>query len=707
MNEVSMFRHALTITLSLLILPLLATEDLVIADFEGERWGAWTVEGEAFGPGPAVGTLPQQKTVGGFLGKRLVNTFHGQDRTTGRLASPIFTIERERINLLVGGGAQPEQLAVRLLVDGVVVRTATGTSKTGDDPEELTWVSWPVAEWRGKSATIEIIDRATGGWGHILVDQIVQSDQERKLDQSVERVLRIDRRWLIFPVKNGAPKRTVALHVGSGKQREFVIELSPDDQPDFWSGCDVTAYQGRDAVLTITKGDPMHAGWAAITAADSIPGTDNLYREALRPQFHFSAQRGWLNDPNGLVFHAGEYHLYFQHNPFGWNWENMHWGHAVSRDLVRWQELSPVLWQRHAFSGSAAVDHANIGGFQTGKEPALIAAWTSTDRGECIAFSNDRGRTFTEIPQNPVIKHHGRDPRIFWHAPTKRWVMALYDEAANQKAITIHTSTDLRHWEPRSRIDGFYECPDLYELPVDGAKDNTRWVLTGANGHYLLGRFDGATFTPDQPTQIAFPATNDIYAAQTYNDIPAADGRRIHVGWFRNEFKGMPFNQCMAFPAELTLRTTSAGIRLCAVPVREIAGLHEKVERLPAGTLMPGDDPLAKLSGELLDVRGSFVLPEGGSLALTLRGVAITYDVAKQELTCAGRKAPLALMGGRLDLQVLVDRTSVEVYAGNGLVYMPLPEKPATDNRSLHLTAGVGTRITTLEVATLRSAWAR
>lgn len=702
-----MFRHALTITMSLLSLPLLAADDLVVADFEGTGWNTWTVEGDAFGPGPVAGALPQQKPVSGFVGKCLVNSFHGQDRTTGRLASPAFTIERERINLLVGGGAQPEQLAVRLVIDGAVVQSATGNSKAGDDPEETVWVSWPVAQWRGKTATIEIVDRATGGWGHILVDQITQSDHKPKAEISVERVVRLDKRWLVFPVKNGAPKRTVTLHVGGSQQREFVIELAMDGTADFWSGCDVTAYQGRDAVVRLSKGDATSPGWTAITTAEAIPGTDDLYREALRPQFHFSAQRGWLNDPNGLVFHAGEYHLYFQHNPFGVKWENMHWGHAVSRDLVRWQELPPVLWQRHAFSGSAAVDHANTGGYQTGKEPALIAAWTSTDRGECIAFSNDHGRTFTEIPQNPVVKHDGRDPKIFWHAPTKQWVMVLYNETAGARDLTFHTSTNLRQWTYRSRIAGFFECPELFELAVDGKADNTRWVLTGANGHYLLGRFDGATFTPDHPTQIAFPATNDVYAAQTYNDIPASDGRRIHVGWFRNEFKGMPFNQCMAFPTELTLRTTPAGIRLCAVPVREIAVLHDQVERIPAGTLTPGDDPLAKLSGELLDVRGSFVLPEGGSLALTLRGVAITYDAAKQELTCGGRNAPLALVGGRLDLRVLVDRTSVEVYAGDGLVYMPLPEKPAADNRSLHLTAGAGTRITMLEVATLRSAWER
>ncbi len=501
----------------------------------------------------------------------------------------------------------------------------------------------------------------------------------------------------------GAPKRTVTLLVGGALQKEFVVELAPG-APAFWTGCDLTPWQGQDAVLRIDRVEAESAGWRSLALADAIPGTADVYHEALRPQFHFTARRGWLNDPNGLVFADGEYHLFYQHNPFGTAWENMHWGHAVSPDLVHWQELPPALWRRHAFSGSAAVDAGNSGHFPGGDAPTLVAAWTSTDRGECIAYSRDRGRSFTEIPGNPVIRHQGRDPRIFWHAPSQRWVMAVYDESEGKRWIAIYNSTDLAQWAFTSRIEGFFECPDLFELPVAGQPGDTRWVLTAANGHYLLGRFDGRTFIPDQPAQIAFPAAGNLYAAQTWNDAP--DGRRMRIGWFQTELPGMPFNQSMSFPVELTLRATPAGLRVCANPAREIAALKDRVQRIAlAGALPAGVDALAGATAELLDLQGTFIVPAAGRLTFTLRGVPLAYDAGRQQLTCGGATVPLALTNGRLDLRALVDRASIEVFADGGLVYMPMAAAIAPGERSLHLTADGGVEIADLTLTMLRSAW--
>ena len=222
-------------------------------------------------------------------------------------------------------------------------------------------------------------------------------------------------------------------------------------------------------------------GLAAVHQADTIAGSEDLYRERLRPQFHFSSRRGWLNDPNGLVYHKGEYHLFYQHNPYGWAWGNMHWGHAVSTDLVHWQELPIAIYPHRfgdwAFSGSAVVDRQNTAGFKKGDEDVLVAAYTSTGRGECIVYSHDRGRTFTEYDGNPVVKHSGRDPKILWHAPGKHWVMAVYDEADDKRGIAFYTSPDLKKWEQQSKIDGYFECPDIFELPVDGDRSRRKWVL--------------------------------------------------------------------------------------------------------------------------------------------------------------------------------------------------------------------------------------
>jgi fructan beta-fructosidase len=182
------------------------------------------------------------------------------------------------------------------------------------------------------------------------------------------------------------------------------------------------------------------------------------------------------------VWHDGEYHLFYQHNPYGWDWGNMHWGHAVSPDLVHWKELPIALYPRQygdwCFSGSAVVDRSNTSGFGTRAKPPMVAAFTSTGRGECIIWSNDRGRTWNEFADNPVARHQGRDPRLLWHEPTKRWVMAVYDEGEKRQSIDFFSSADLKAWTHESRIDGFFECPDLFELPVKGHSNQKLWGFT-------------------------------------------------------------------------------------------------------------------------------------------------------------------------------------------------------------------------------------
>ncbi len=476
-------------------LPLAAAEDRedrLIADFEGDDYGGWTVTGSAFGNAPARGTLPGQMPVSGFEGRGLVNSFHGGDASTGTLTSPPFVIERPFLNFLIGGGAHPGETCLNLLVEGKVVRTATGPNDRPGGSERLDWASWDVAEFVGQTATIQIVDQQTGGWGHINVDQIVQSDQNRGTAPA-HRELVVEKRYLHLPVEKEAPLRRMRLVVGDQTIREFDIRLA-EGPPEFWVFSDLTPFQGKPLRIETTL--PAESSiLSAITLDDEVPGADRMYREAHRPQFHFTSRRGWLNDPNGLLWHDGEYHLFYQHNPYGWDWGNMHWGHAVSPDLVHWTEqpiaLYPKKYGDWCFSGSGVVDHRNTSGFGKGDEPPLVVAFTSTGRGECIAYSNDRGRTWTEYEANPVVQHRGRDPRLLWHEPTKRWIMAVYDETDDARAIAFYSSTDLKTWTFESRIDGFYECPDLFELPITENPDETRWVLYGADGLYQLGQFDG------------------------------------------------------------------------------------------------------------------------------------------------------------------------------------------------------------------------
>jgi fructan beta-fructosidase len=352
-------KHYLSILLAastlLITTSVRAADDLVIADFEGADYGSRRTTGEAFGRGPARGTMPGQMHVEGFKGKGLVNSFFKGDDSTGSLASPEFRIERKFIAFLIGGG-KSDKLALQLLVDGKVVRRATGPNEKQGGSESLAWESWDVAEFSGKMATLRIIDDAKGGWGHINVDHIVQTDVKPKgFAKDVERQFAAAARYLHIPIKNGAPKRVVTLLVDGQRVVRNDIELA-DAAPDWWAPMDVSAWKGKTLTLRVDKLHADSAALSSIEQSDALKDAGNLYREPLRGQFHFSPMRGWNNDPNGCVFYNGEYHLFFQHNPYGWGWGNMHWGHAVSRDLVHWEELGDKLLPDDMgpmFSGSA------------------------------------------------------------------------------------------------------------------------------------------------------------------------------------------------------------------------------------------------------------------------------------------------------------------------------------------------------------------
>jgi fructan beta-fructosidase len=678
-------------------------EDILIADFEGETYGEWHATGTAFGTGPAHGTLPNQMPVTGYLGKGLVNSYHGGDASTGTLTSPPVKIERRYINFLVGGGKYPGQTCINLLVDRKVVRTATGPNDKPGGSEQLDWHSWDVSELQGRTAILEIVDRHTGGWGHITVDHIIQSDRKRGTSPARREVV-IENRYLNLPVKTGAALRRLRLVVDGATVREFDIELA-DEAPEFWTFVDVTPFRGKKLALEARLPEGSRALEQA-TQADEVAGSADLYGEKYRPQFHFTSRRGWLNDPNGLVYADGEYHLFYQHNPYGWNWGNMHWGHAVSADLFHWQEFSDPLVPRQyddwCFSGSAVVDRENTSGWRSGTAALLVCAYTSTGRGECIAYSNDRGRTWTEYDGNPVVRHRGRDPKLVWHAPTRQWVMAVYDESTGGRDVAFYTSPDLKKWALESRIGGFFECPDLYALPVDGDPKNVRWVLSAADGKYLLGQFDGRQFTRESGKHQVW--YGNFYAAQTYDSAP--DGRRIQIGWGNGiTFPGMPFNQQMTVPCELTLRTTADGVRLFAAPVGEIETLYAGKQAWKDLTIRPGDDPLAGVKGELFDIRAAFRPAAAEQIGFTVRGVSVVYDVKKGEVSCQGKTAPLK-RAEVVRLRILVDRGSVEVFGNDGQVALSAGVLIPVDNHLLALSVRGGeARVDALTVHELKSAW--
>ena len=679
-------------------------QDILVADFEGSTYGAWEATGTAFGSGPAPGTLPNQMPVTGYKGRRLVNSFYQGDRSIGTLTSPAFKIERKYVNFLVGGGKYPGRTCINLLVGRRIIRTATGPNSRPGGSERLEWHTWDVSEFAGQEARIQIVDRIMGGWGHINVDHIVQSNTREQIDQSKEFVL--TRRYLNLPVKNGAPKRRAKLIVGDQIVREFDIELA-DADPNFYVFLDVTPFRGQKATLKIDHLPRFSRALNLTAQDDTIKGSENLYREKHRPQFHFTSRRGWNNDSNGLVYYKGEYHLYYQHNPYGIRWGNMHWAHAVSTDLVHWKELPIAIYPYEfgdwVFSGSAVVDARDTAGFKTGGEDVIVAAYTSTGRGEAIAYSNDRGRTFTDYEGNPVVEHKGRDPKVIWYEPGEHWVMAVYHEVDGKRTIAFYTSEDLKSWQYQSLIEGFYECPEIFELAVDGDASRKKWVLYAADGDYMIGSFDGKAFTRESGKH-KFNHGNCFYASQTYNNIPAKDGRRIQIAWGRVNMPEMPFNQMMLFPVELTLRSTDDGVRMFAEPVREIERLHGRRWTWSDTSLPEGDHPLAE--AELLHVRAALRTEGLEKLGFVVRGTKVTYDAKKEELSCLDKTAPLAPVDGVIRLELLVDRTSIEIFGNDGRLYLPLGVVLPPDDLSLRLVAqGAPAKIETLEVWKLNSIW--
>lgn len=455
------------------------------------------------------------------------------------------------------------------------------------------------------------------------------------------------------------------------------------------------------------------------TVALTHSKTMQTYSETLRPQFHFTAKANWLNDPNGLVFYKGTYHLFFQHNPKGTEWGNMTWGHATSPDLVHWTQQANAIDPDSLgtiFSGSAVVDWNNTSGFKNGIDAPLVAIYacagdTSPEsKGkpytQCLAYSSNAGKTWTKYGQNPVLNQiasGNRDPKVIWYEPLKEWVMALYFEGND---FGLFRSKDLKSWNltQRFNFDGAGECPDFFEIPVEGSNEK-KWVYTSASGRYLVGSFDGTKFTPEQLPQNMDHGTN-YYAVQTYSDIPKKDGRRIQIAWMNGgRYPGMPFNQQMSFPCRLTLHKSGTEYRIYREPIKEIKALYgEKVE---AGKAMLGENnnPVSLPAGEY-DLSLDVDVRQAKTIELKINGTAVNYDVIGQAIHFADRSVLLPLQKGHLVLRALVDRTSIELFGNDGAFSFTACYLPDSTHSGISVTAhGGDAQLVRLRANRLNSAW--
>ncbi|MCV9888761.1 glycoside hydrolase family 32 protein [Metabacillus halosaccharovorans] len=489
------------------------------------------------------------------------------------------------------------------------------------------------------------------------------------------------------------------------------------------------------------------------------------YTEKYRPQFHFSPEANWMNDPNGMVYFEGEYHLFYQYHPKGTTWGPMHWGHAISTDLVHWEHLPIALKpDEHGmiFSGSAVVDWNDTSGFFNG-QPGLVAMFTHADtypdserprQRQSIAYSNDNGRTWVTYEGNPVISDESitdfRDPKVFWHKETNKWVMIL----ASGQTVRLYTSKNLKDWEFASEFgdgygshEGVWECPDLFELPVDEDSNQKKWVLflsigddpryeEGSRTQYFIGEFDGETFTNDHTpeTTLWIDKGRDNYAGVSWSDIPHEDGRRIYLGWmsnwrYANVTPTKEWRSAMTIPRVLSLRTMEEGIRLVQKPIQELQNIREKSIQMTNQTIIPSENIVSNIQGNTLEIIAEFEIGEASEFGFKVckskqEETVIGYDVIQQRLfidrTNSGKsdfnesfvgkhEGDLApYHNQKVKLHLFVDWSSVEVFGNNGELVLTDLIFPDQNSKDLELyTVGGDVKVKTLEIHTLKSIWGK
>lgn len=547
--------------------------------------------------------------------------------------------------------------------------------------------------------------------------QLAYAQNNQTATKSFAAYFTPEKKFLVLPVKNGAVKRNVELWVDGVNKRFFDIELA-EDKADWYAYLQIDEWKGKSVELRVDKIGINSTVFQPIQQSDADTNL-HQYKESMRGQFHFSPKHGWTNDPNGMVYYNGEYHLFYQHNPYGRGWGNMTWGHVVTKDLIHWKELGDVLHPDQfgpVFSGGGVVDINNTSGFGKDGKPAMVVFHTGARGwGQYLSWSTD-GRTFETMNHAavPRINKENRDPKVIWYEPTKKWVMVIWVERGNneQHSMQFLTSSDLKNWTKAGIAYGgigndryLFECPEFYELPVEGMNEK-KWVLTGANTEYAIGTFDGNNFKAEAE-KLQGQHGRDFYAPQTFSDEP--NGRRIEIGWWRTRTDSgeMSFNQSMSIPMEHKLVLTPSGIRLTRLPVKELENLRVKnYNKGKISVKENGSNPLKDISVELAELRFEMEPGKAKEIILNVRGVTATYNVANQELLVDGVKAPAPLINGKLQMIIYTDRTGLEIFANNGLLFMPININLQDSNRSLSLAVKGGTaKFTNLNIYELKSIW--
>ena len=523
-----------------------------------------------------------------------------------------------------------------------------------------------------------------------------------------------EKKYLLIPVEDSAPEGEIDFVYQNSSLTGYTqkVRLSRG-KTDYYVPVDMSQFD-KDSIIMIVRGVPSNSiCWSDIEESDDM----SLEVEKYRPSYHHTPAYGWMNDPNGMFYKDGVYHLYFQYNPYGSMWGNMHWGHSTSTDLVNWKNEGVAIAPDAIgtiFSGSCVVDHNNTSGFGEGAVVAFYTSAKQTPWGDCqtqsMAYSLDNGKTFIKYENNPILtssEKDFRDPKVFWYAPKEHWVMML----AVGQHMEIYSSKNLKDWTKESEFGeghgchgGVWECPDLVELPVEGTKEK-KWVLIcninpggpfgGSATQYFVGDFDGSTFTNNYPEETKWmDYGKDHYATVTWNNAP--DGRCIAIGWmsnwqYANNVPTLQYRSANTIARDLSLFKQNGSVFLKSEPCKEMVEARKDGRQIKAVNVAKAEtiSLSPQIGNGAYEVELSINPGKSKEVSFTLSNgkgekVLMTYDVVKKTFAIDRTKSgevsfsndfpavtEITLSKSKeLKLRLFVDKSSIEAFVDNGKFVM-------------------------------------
>ena len=511
----------------------------------------------------------------------------------------------------------------------------------------------------------------------------------------------IDSVYLVFPVNTlGAPKRLTFCENG---EKVYEINIKLDNiNPDFYAYIDISRFMGKELQLSVFP--QMDINYRKANEIDL-----DVYNEPTRPQVHFTTKNGWINDPNGMIYIDGVYHLFYQHNPADSDWENMQWGHAVSTDMIHWKEEGVALFPDNRgtmFSGSAILDKNNLLGKNTDSDTAAVLFYTTTEPYcQNISYSTDNFKTVKHLSSNPIIPNimgGNRDPKVIYCEELGCYIMALYLDG---DTYCILKSGNLTDWEELQRIsiDGDNECPDIF--PLTDENGNRKWVLIGAHDRYIVGEFKNGEFVPLQDAHTLTYGCSS-YAGQTFSNLPS--DRIVRIVWNRWNMPALGFNGQMGIPGELTLENINGTYYLKCNPVGEIEGIYKGTLKYNDFTVSPEKEFVKNLefAPHLIKFKGD--ISSSNLVSVRIFGRELKLYPKNNKMWLSNDSAPIWIKNGIADITILIDRCSIEIFSDGGKVCVSsLSNRTVSDPNLpyISITSDADIKVDDLEINSLNSIW--